>query len=132
MSLAISSFMRKALVADALVSGAAALLMMAGSGLLGPFLGLPVALLFWSGLALVPFVALLVAVARRARAPRVLVLDIVLVNALWAAASFAILLTGLVTPNLLGTAFVSAQALAVALFALLQAAGLRGAMPAAA
>ncbi|WP_274424829.1 hypothetical protein [Chelativorans sp. YIM 93263] len=127
MTLAISAFLRKTLLVDAFVSGAAAALMITGAGLLGPFLNLPTALLFWSGLALVPFVALLFMLARREAAPRLLLVDIVLVNALWVVASFAIMAVGLVTPNILGVLFIGAQALAVALFAILQFAGLRAA-----
>ncbi|WP_163269920.1 hypothetical protein [Chelativorans alearense] len=127
MTLAISPFLRKAFLADAFVSGAAAILMIAGAGLLGPFLDLPAALLFWAGLALIPFVGLLFVLARREAAPRLLMLDIVLVNALWVVASFSIMAIGLVTPNTLGVLFITAQALAVALFAALQFTALRSA-----
>lgn len=123
----VTPYLRKVLMADALVSGAAAVLMVAGAGLLAPLLALPAALLFWAGIALVPFVALLVVVARRQHAPRLVLLDIVLVNALWVVASFVILAAGLVEPNMLGTLFVVAQAGAVALLGALQFAGLRGA-----
>lgn len=125
MTLAISPILRKSLLADAFVSGAAAILMIAGAGVLGPFLNLPSALLFWSGLALVPFVGLLFVLARREVAPRLLILDIVLVNLLWVVASFAIMMAGVVAPNTLGVLFITAQALAVALFAALQFAGMR-------
>ncbi|MDZ5698339.1 hypothetical protein [Chelativorans sp. M5D2P16] len=127
MTLTISPFLRKALLADAVVSGAASILMVAGASLLGPLLDLPAALLFWCGLVLVPFVALLFVLARRKTTQRLLVLDVVLANALWGAASFAILATGLIAPNVLGVLFIMGQALAVALFALLQIAGLRAA-----
>jgi hypothetical protein len=125
MSVTITPFLRKALAADALVSGAAAVLMIGGAGLLGPFLGLPTPLLFWAGIALVPFVATLVAVLRREAVSRLVLIDIIGVNTLWVIGSFAIMLTGGVAPNLLGILFVSAQALTVALFAELQFIGLR-------
>jgi hypothetical protein len=54
-------------------------------------------------------------------------IDIVALNALWVAASFGMLVAGLVEPNLLGITFVVAQALAVAGFAGLQAVALRAA-----
>lgn len=127
MNLTISPFLRKALLADALVSGLAAALLIAGAGALGSLLALPQAFLFWTGVVLVPFVALLVLTACRRMAPRLLVLDIALVNVLWVAASFAVLLAGLVSPNLLGVAFIAVQALAVALFAALQFTALRAA-----
>ncbi|WP_048649146.1 hypothetical protein [Nitratireductor soli] len=125
MPLAISPFLRRVLFIDAAVSGAAALLLLLGAGLLEPLLGLPQALMFWAGAILVPFVALLLVVARRQHAPRLLLLDIVIANALWVVASFALLAAGGIAPTVLGVAFVVAQALAVALFAMLQCAGLR-------
>ena len=54
MSVPMTSFLKKTLLADAIVSGAAALLMAAGAGLLAPLLGLPAGLLFWAGIVLLP------------------------------------------------------------------------------
>ncbi|MFU0507538.1 hypothetical protein [Pseudaminobacter sp. NGMCC 1.201702] len=125
MTVPMTSFLTSTLRIDAAVSGAAALLMVAGAGLLGPFLSLPVPLLFWAGVLLLPFVALLVAVARRKRASRVLLFDIVLLNTAWVIASFAILVVGVVEPNMLGVTFIVVQALAVTLFVLLQVSALR-------
>lgn len=62
---------------------------------------------------LFPFVALLIVVARRESASRILLFDIVLLNAAWVLASFAILVPGVVEPNMFGVTFVVAQALAV-------------------
>lgn len=128
MSIAITPFLRNSLLLDAAVSGAAGLLMIFGAGLVSSFTGLPSSLLFWAGLALVPFIALLLLTARRATAPRLVLIDIVAINALWVAASFGLLLSGAVQPNALGIAFVTAQALAVGLFAVLQVRGLQGAV----
>lgn len=132
MPVKITPFLRNVLLLDAFVSGAAALLMMAGGALLAPWLELPSDLLFWAGLALVPWVALLLTVARRAEVSRMVITDIVAINVLWVVASFGLLVSGAVSPNLLGIAFVAAQALAVALFAELQFVGLRRATAAAA
>lgn len=132
MPVKITSFLRNVLMLDALVSGAAAILMMAGGSLLGPLLELPSSLMFWAGLALVPWVAMLVATARRSEVSRMIMIDIVAINALWVVASFGLLVSGAVSPNLFGIAFVAAQALAVALFAELQFVGLRRATAAAA
>lgn len=132
MTISMTPFLRNTLRLDAVVSGAAGLLMAAGASLLGPFLNLPNDLLFWAGLALFPFVALLVVLSRRDAVSRTLVLDVVLINVAWVIASFAIMLFGLVEPNLLGTLFITAQALAVALFAALQASALKAARHAAA
>jgi len=125
MSVTITPFLHQVLRADALISGAAGLLMAAGAPYLAPFLGLPSALLFWAGAALFPFVALLVAISARGEVSRLMLIDIIGINALWVAASFGVLLSGAVTPNLLGYAFVIAQALTVALLAELQFVGFR-------
>ena len=122
MTVAITPFLR-----NALYLGAAGLLMAGGAGVLSPLLGLPQPLLLCAGLVLFPFVAMLVFMARKERVPRLLMIDIVALNALWVAASFGILVAGLVEPSLLGIAFVVAQAVAVAGFAGLQAAALRAA-----
>jgi hypothetical protein len=125
MPVTISPYLRNALYADALVSGAAAILMISGAPVLSPLLGLPLALVAWAGAALVPFVAMLIVVARRATSPRAVLLEIIVINALWVVASFGLLASGLVSPNWLGVAFVAAQAVTVALFAELQFVGLR-------
>lgn len=132
MSITVTPFLRNVLFADALVSGAAGILMMLGAPLLSPLLGLPGELLFWAGLVLVPFVAMLVVLARRVTVSRLLMIDIIVINALWVVASFGLLISGLVAPNALGIAFVVAQALAVAVFAELQFIGIRRAAAAAA
>jgi hypothetical protein len=131
MSVIITPFLRNALHADAAVSGAAAILMIAGAGFLGPFLELPASLLFFAGLALVPFVAMLVAVARREVVPKMVLIDVIAINALWVVASFGLLASGAIAPNILGIAFVAAQAVAVALLAELQFVGYRRAQAAA-
>ncbi|WP_269932258.1 hypothetical protein [Aminobacter sp. HY435] len=125
MSVFVTPFLRNALRADAVVSGAAGLLMIAGAPLLSPLLGLSERLLFWAGIALVPFVAMLLLVARRATVSKLVVIDLIAINALWAAASFGLLVSGAVGPNLLGIAFVVGQALTVVVFAELQFIGLR-------
>lgn len=128
MSFTLSPFHRQILFIDAAVSGAAGLLMVAGAPFLSPLLGLPKNLLFWAGLALFPFVAFLVAVARRGEASRLVLIDIIAINGLWVAASFGLLASGAVAPTLLGYAFVAAQALSVALLSGLQFVGLRRTM----
>jgi hypothetical protein len=118
-------------IAPFLISGAAGILMMLGAPLLSPLLELPAELLFWAGLALVPFVAMLVVIARRPTVSKLVLIDIVAINALWVVGSFALLVSGVVQPNLLGIAFVAAQALTVAVFAELQFVGIRRAASAA-
>lgn len=125
MAISISPFLRYALIADTLATGGTAIVMIAGAGVLGPLLGLPERLLFWAGVALVPFVAMLLATARRQAVSRLVLIDIIAINVLWVIGSFGLLFSGSVAPNLLGIAFVTAQALTVALFAELQFVGLR-------
>jgi hypothetical protein len=125
MTVTMTPFLRNISAADAAVSGAAAILMIVGAPYLSPLLGLPSGLLFWAGIVLVPFVALLISILRRQSVPRLILIDIIAINALWVAASFGLLFSGLVTPNVLGIAFVAAQALTVALLAELQFVGMR-------
>ena len=132
MSVTVTPFLRQILRADATISGAAGILMAAGAAYLAPLLELPSGLLFWAGVVLFPFVALLVILSSRTIVSRLMMIDIVGINILWVALSFGILLSGAVSPNALGYAFVIAQALAVALFAALQFTGLRRSAAAAA
>lgn len=125
MSISITPFLRNALMADTLATGGTAIIMIAGAGVFGPLLGLPEGLLFWAGVALLPFVAMLLVTARRQAASRLVLVDIIAINALWVVGSFGLLFSGSVSPNLLGIVFVIAQALTVALFAELQFVGLR-------
>lgn len=127
MSLPITPSLKAVLMVDAVISGATAGLLIAASALMGPLLDLPPPLLFWAGIVLAPFVVALVVLATRETAPRIVVLNVVLINVAWVIASFGLLGAGLVEPNLLGVLFISAQALTVALFAVLQASALRAA-----
>ncbi|HEY0735948.1 MAG TPA: hypothetical protein VGD69_13630 [Herpetosiphonaceae bacterium] len=119
-----SPFLRRVLLADALVSGATGLLMLLGAGLLTDMLDLPAALLRTAGLILLPYALFVVYVATRS-SQRAAVWAVILINALWAVDSIVLLLSGWVAPNALGYAFVIVQALAVAVFAELQYIGVR-------
>jgi len=125
MSAQSATFLRRTLVLDAVASGATALLVIAAAGLIDGLLGLPVALLRGAGLVLVPYVAFVVFVATRARIEPAAVWVIIACNALWALASFVLLLSGELAPTGLGIAFVAAQAIIVALLGELQYMGLR-------
>ena len=118
-----------ALLLDACVSTAAGLLMVAGSSLLSPLLGLPQPLLFWAGITIFPFVALLIFLSRQRSVSRLLLVDVVGLNVLWVVASVALVTVGPVAPTALGIAFVLAQAAAVGLFAILQWSAMRRAAP---
>ena len=123
--------LRNAFMLDAVVSGAAAVLMIAGAPFLEPLLQLPQPLLIGAGLVLVPYVALLVALSRRPTVSRLMVIDVIGLNVLWSAASIGLLFTGWVEPSALGYAFVIIQAAAVALFAEIQFIAMRRAETAA-
>ena len=125
MSITVTPYLRNVLLLDGIVSGAAGLVMAAGATVLGPLLALPDQLLFWAGIVLFPWCAALVFLARRQSLPRLALLDVVTINGLWVIASFGIMVMGLVQPTLLGVLFVSAQALTVAMFLVLQVGALR-------
>ncbi|ABD08452.1 conserved hypothetical protein [Rhodopseudomonas palustris HaA2] len=120
-----SVLLRRALQADALVSGAMALLCAFGAGALSPLLALPQPLLLETGLFLIAYAAFVGWLATRAALIRPLVLLVIVGNALWTLGSIALLISGAVTPNALGIAFVVMQAIAVGVFAELQFIGLR-------
>ena len=130
-SLRTSTFLRRVLFADAATCVATGLLLMLGSGVLEQFLGLPAGLLRYAGVSLLPFAALLVYLAARENLSPPVVWAVIVLNALWTADSFLLLLTGWVAPTELGYAFVVAQALGVAVFAGLEYFGLRRATTAA-
>src|SRR5262245_61543642 len=109
-----STAIRRALLIDATASGAMGFLLAAGAGQLEPVLGLPIVLMRGVGIFLIPFAAFLAWLAPRALERRGLVFATVGGNTLWVLASVLLLESGWVTPTSLGTAFVAAQAAAVA------------------
>ena len=119
------NFLRYALLADAIASGATALLLLAGAGVLASLLGLPVALMREAGMLLIPYVALVAFVGTREHISRTAAQSVISLNVIWVAASIGLLLTDYVAPTALGYAFVIVQAVAVAVFAELQFIGLR-------
>jgi hypothetical protein len=120
-----NTFLRYALLADAVASGATGLMMIAGAGLLDGLLGLPSALMREAGLVLVPYVAFVAYVGTRETIARTAVQAIIAINVLWVAGSIGLLVSGFVAPTLLGYAFVIFQAIVVGVFAELQVMGLR-------
>ncbi len=120
-----SLFLRRAVLADAIFSGASALLLAFGAGALAPMLNLPEALLREPGLFLIAYAALVGWLGTRQSMPKALVLIVIAGNAAWTIGSIALLFSGAVTPNLLGEAAVAIQAIAVGAFAELQYIGLR-------
>ena len=121
----LSPFLRRALLADALISGATGLLMLIGANVLASLLGLPEALLRYAGLVLLPYAALVAYVATREQLRRWAVWAVIVANAIWAVDSIILLLSGWLTPNAFGYAFIIFQALVVTAFAEIQYIGLR-------
>jgi hypothetical protein len=120
-----SSFLSRALLADAIFSGVSTASLTLGAGMLAPFFNLPEALLRETGLFLIAYAALVAWLGTRQSVLRALVLLVVAGNAAWTLASIALLFSGAVNPNLLGEIVVVAQAIATGVFAELQYIGLR-------
>jgi hypothetical protein len=120
-----SHFLRRALQADAIFSGAGAAIFTLGAGELAPLFDLPEALLLETGLFLIVYAAFVGWLATRQSFPRILAGIVVVGNGAWTLASIGLLFSGAVTPNLLGEAAVVAQAIATGIFAELQFIGLR-------
>lgn len=118
-------FLRRALMADAAVSGSTGVLTVIGSSLLQDLLGLPPTLMLYAGLSLLPFAAIVAFLATRKQLSRAAVWAVIAYNALWAIDSLALLMSGWMAPTILGEIFVAGQALVVAIFAELQYIGLR-------
>ena len=121
--------LRRVLLADAVVSGGAGLLMVGGTSFLTPVLAVPESLLRVAGLVLLPYAAGVAYLATRPQLQRIAVWVVITSNALWALDSIVLLLTGWVAPTAFGAAVVLTQALVVASFAALQYQGLRQGAP---
>ena len=120
-----SRFLRLALLADAIASGATGLQMTLLSGTLAALLNLPEDLLFDAGIVLLPYAAFVGYLSRRETLPRWIVFAVIVCNVLWAADSLILAFSGWIAPNAFGYAFIIFQALVVAVFAELQYIGLR-------
>ncbi|WP_137179571.1 hypothetical protein [Roseomonas sp. AR75] len=119
-----SPLLRFALRLDAAGSAALALPLLLAAPALAGSLGLPAGLLRGAGLVCLPYIAALVWMAGRPSLPAWAVWTVIALNAVWVVDSLLLLASGWVAPTGLGTAFVAAQALAVAAFAVLQWIGL--------
>ena len=111
-----STFLSRALLADAVFSGVSAVGLTLGAGMLAPFLNLPEALLWETGLFLIAYSALVGWLASRSSVPKGLVLLVIVGNAAWTLGSIALLFSGAVSPNLLGQLVTVAQAIATGVF----------------
>lgn len=121
----LTPFLRKVLITDATISGAAGLAMVGGADLTHALLGLPSPLIFWAGISLIPFIGMLVLAIRANAVPAGLLIAIIALNFVWVAASLFVAFGPVFAPTLVGKLFVCAQAAMVFLFAELQVTGLR-------
>jgi hypothetical protein len=126
-----SRFLRMVLIADAVATATTGLLMAGAAGALETWLRIPAALLFYAGIALLPYAGFVFYLASQTLVSRAAVWAVVLCNAAWAIDSVVLLMTGWVSPTALGYAFVISQAAVVAVFCELQFTGLRRASAAA-
>lgn len=113
------------LLADAVTCLVMGVLLTFGAGWLGEFLQLPEALLFYAGLVLFPIALFMIFVATRGFIPAAGVQFVIVGNVGWVAGSAVLLVSGWVSPNTTGTAFIVVQAVAVALLAYLELNALR-------
>lgn len=120
-----SSFLRRALIADAVFSGVAGLGFTFGAGVFAALFNLPNVFLLEVGLFLIAYAAFVGWLGSRQTVMKALVLIVIVGNAAWTLGSIALLFSGAVSPNGLGMAMVVAQAIATGVFAELQYIGLR-------
>ncbi|MDP2744931.1 hypothetical protein [Pseudomonas sp.] len=120
-----SLLLRRALLADGLVGVATAAQLLLLADWLSGLLALPRELLLGAALVLLPLAAFLLWLSRRESMARAAVYTVIGLNALWVVHSVLLLLSGWVTPNLLGYAFVIVQAVAVLVFIELELIGLK-------
>lgn len=112
----ITPFLRHVLFGDALFA-LGGVLMFPGAPFLGPMTGLPTGLLAGAGLLLLPFAATVGLLARKTDVSATMLIGIIVIEALWAAASIGLLLSGYLAPNGLGIGLVVGQAIVTAVFA---------------
>lgn len=123
------NFLRNVLRADALSCVACGVLQVVFTGQMAQLLGLPEALLAYTGEFLLVYAAVVAFVSTRDPLPRPLVWVLLAGSLGWAIACALLLVSGRVAPSMLGTAYVVVQALTVAALAELQFFGLRRSAP---
>ena len=99
-----SSSLRRALLADAAVSAGAGLLQTAGGAVVVSLLGLPQPLVLGSGLFMLAYAAVLVALARAWSLRQLWIAIVVVGNFVWADACVALWASDVVSPTPLGRA----------------------------
>lgn len=120
-----NGLLRLVLKLDAVASGALGALSLAAGPVLDDLLGTPLALLVPVGVFLIVWAAALWVLTSRFRISRTAVWAVIGLNLLYAVDAIIVAVTGWFPLSVLGTAFVLAQAAAVALFAAAQLYALR-------
>lgn len=120
-----AQFLRRVILADLLVSGAAGALQLVAAEPLARLTAIDAGFLRVAGWVLMAWVAFLAWTLSRRAIAAPLAWTLIGVNAAWVAASVLVWLEGAIAPNALGLSYVLAQAAVVAVFAELQYFGLR-------
>lgn len=123
--LPVTSFLRNVLLADAVVSGAVAVLMLAGGRPLQDLLQLPAWLLVGPGAVLMAYALFVGWLSRRSSVPRAIVWTLIVINVGWAFDCALIAFASWLQPSAWGQAFLGVHIVAVLVFARLQYAGLQ-------
>ena len=105
---------------DALTCAVMGVLLVGASGWIAGLTDLPGNLLYWAGLVLFPVAVFMAVFSFSGQVPGWASALVVIGNLLWAVISLLFPLTGLVSPNLLGWAFLLVQAIAVLVFTWLE------------
>jgi hypothetical protein len=123
------NFLRNVLRVDALSCFACGVLQVAFPAAMARLLNLPEGLLAYTGEFLLVYAAVVAFVSTRNSFPRGVIWALVAGNVSWALACVLLLVSGGVSPSMLGVAYVVMQALTVAVLAELQYFGVRRAAP---
>ncbi|MDQ3735709.1 MAG: hypothetical protein M3400_17230 [Actinomycetota bacterium] len=118
--------LRQFLDLDAVVTGVNGLAYVLLAGPLETLLGAPADLLRLIGAFLIAYGIAVGIAARRATPARAAARTIIVANLVWVAASLSVLAVGALSPTLIGSLWIAAQALVVAGFAAAQGWALRG------
>lgn len=117
--------LRTLLLFDAATCAVMGAILALGAAPLAALMRIPAPLLLYAGLALLPIAAFMALVGTRPAIPPAGAWLVIAGNAAWVAGSVLLLAAGWIAPNALGTGFVAAQALVVAVLAKLEHGALR-------
>jgi hypothetical protein len=119
------NFLRTVLLLDAATCLLTGVLMKIAAIPLAELTEIPAPVLLYAGISLFPVAAFIALVGAIPSIPVAGVWLVIMGNACWVAASLWLMVSGAIGPNALGYAFIAGQALAVAVLAALEYAGLQ-------